>query len=82
LARFQARLILSNPSGTDDRSSAQYVANAGADYWKSYTQAFDNFASSGGAGGGGFKKLTNSWQNFTGTTCSPDYLTNNPPPGF
>jgi hypothetical protein len=82
LARFQARLILDNPAGTDDRASAQYVANAGADYWRSYTQVFDNFVSSGGAGGGGFKKITNNWQNFTGTSCSPDYLNSNPPPAF
>jgi hypothetical protein len=33
----QARLILDNPDGTDDRASADYVTNVGGDWWESPT---------------------------------------------
>lgn len=37
LSIYEARLILHDPNGTDDRWSAKYIASAGADYWPDLT---------------------------------------------
>ena len=79
--KFQARLVLDNPQGTDDRSSAQYIASAGADYWRGKTADWaSDWSNNGGVGGGRFKWVTNDWQNFSMETLSASQLLNNPPP--
>ena len=78
---FQARLILDNSNGADDRSSAKYIASGGADYWRAVDAPFANdWSNNGGVGGGRFKTVTNDWQSFSFTTLTPEQLLNNPPP--
>jgi hypothetical protein len=79
--KFQARLILDNPQGTDDRSSARYLASSGADYWRSVSAPWAaDWSNNGGVGSGRFKFVTNSWQNFSMETLTPAQLSKNPPP--
>ncbi|HEY4086011.1 MAG TPA: hypothetical protein VGM43_08735 [Bryobacteraceae bacterium] len=79
---YQARLITADPTRTDDRSSARFVADAGADYYPGLTgncPVGDN----GGCPGvaiGKMKYVTNDWRSFAMSTASQSQLTNNPPP--
>lgn len=79
---YQARLIMADPSKTDDRSSAHFVADAGADYYPGLTgncPVGDN----GGCPGvaiGKMKYVTNDWRSFAMTTATQSQLTSNPPP--
>jgi PA14 domain len=79
--RFQARLVLNDPNGLDDRSSARYIANDGADYWRSMDAGWSaDWSTNGGVGGGRFKFVTADWQNFSMETLTPEQLLKNPPP--
>jgi PA14 domain len=79
--RFQARLVLNDPNGVDDRASARYIANDGADYWRSMDAGWSaDWSTNGGVGGGRFKFVKQDWQNFTMTTLPVDQLQKNPPP--
>jgi len=79
---YEARLIAADPTKTDDRSSAKFVADAGADYYPGLTgncPVGDN----GGCPGvaiGKMKYVTNDWRSFAMTTATQSQLTNNPPP--
>jgi PA14 domain len=79
--QVQARLILQNPNGSDDRASARYLVNDGADYWRSVSAPWAaDWSNNGGAASGRFKFVTNNWQAFSMTTLSLDQLNQNPPP--
>ncbi|WP_404786110.1 PA14 domain-containing protein [Altericista sp. CCNU0014] len=79
--RFQSRLVLNDPNGVDDRASARYLANDGADYWRDMTSGWSpDWSTNGGVGGGRFKFVKKDWQNFTMTTLPVDRLLKNPPP--
>jgi hypothetical protein len=82
VALFQARLIVGNPNLPDDRSTANYVAESGADYWPSLTGALP--ASYNGVtppvGNGKFKYVRSNWRSFAMTTMTQSQLANNPPP--
>jgi hypothetical protein len=79
--RFEARLTLDNPNGVDDRDSSRYIANAGADYWRSKTAAWaSDWSNNGGVAGGRFKYVKNDWQNFSMTTIKTEDIVKNPPP--
>jgi PA14 domain len=79
--QVQARLILADPNGIDDRASARYLVNDGADYWRSLTTPWaSDWSNNGGVASGRFKFATNSWQNFSMTTLSATELSKNPPP--
>jgi hypothetical protein len=79
--RFQARLILNDSNGADDRASARYLANDGADYWRDMTSGWSpDWSTNGGVGGGRFKFVTKDWQNFSMETLTPEQLLKNPPP--
>jgi hypothetical protein len=56
-ATYQARVIVDNPAGPDNRSQARFLANAGSDWWDSTTSGGNN-----GAGMGRFTYLTPNWQ--------------------
>jgi hypothetical protein len=79
---FEARLIVGNTSMPDDRSAANYIAEAGADYWPSVNGALP--ASYGGVtppvGNGKFKYVQSNWRSFAMTTTTLAQLTANPPP--
>ncbi len=76
---FQARLILDNPAGPDDRSfwSQRLLVGAGIDYWADLSAAWPNNL---GASIGRFKLAGNDWRDYTTTTLTPEQLQLNPPP--
>jgi PA14 domain len=79
--RFEARLVLNDPNGPDDRASSKYIASDGADYWRNVNVGWaSDWSNNGAVGGGRFKKVTNDWQNFTMETLTPQQLAQNPPP--
>lgn len=81
---FQARLIVDNLNFDDDRDSAKYLVQPGADYWPEVI--FDDateFASVGynpGVGIGRIKYVTKEWHAFNMHTVSAQQINNNPPP--
>jgi hemolysin activation/secretion protein len=79
--QVQARLILNNPAGFDDRSSARYLVNDGADYWRSVSAPWAaDWSNNDGVASGRFKFVKNDWQNFTMTTLLATEFSQNPPP--
>ena len=77
----QARLILDDPDGVDDRENARYLVNMGGDYWLNLTaewslepRTVQDIAI------GRFKYVTTRWQSFNMTTLSEAGLQLNPPP--
>lgn len=54
---MQARLILDNPHGTDDRSLANYVVNQEFDWWVNLTIGFDQGQNNPGGAQGRFRKV-------------------------
>jgi hypothetical protein len=78
VAIFDARLIVGNSSLPDDRSSAQYLAGAGADYYPSVTgPGIENNPS---VGNGKLKYVQVNWRSFAMTTVTQSQLESNPPP--
>lgn len=76
---FQARLILDDPNGPDDRGfwSKHLLMGAGIDFWQNLTAPWPNNI---GASIGRFKRVNNNWRSFNTTTLSPEQLAANPPP--
>lgn len=78
---FEARLILGNPKGPDDRSAARYLAASGGDYWPNIVGGL-----LGGAtiapliDGGKLKYVQTYWRSFAMTTLTEGQLAHNPPP--
>lgn len=68
-ATMQARLVLDNTGGTDDRSSAKLQIHSGLDWYPNgSTNVQTDFAPTGynpGAGISRMKLVTNEWQDFT-----------------
>lgn len=63
MVTMQARLVLDDPSGVDDRASARYVLASGCDtYWR--IDSPGTWAYSVANGTMRFKRITNSWQAF------------------
>ena len=79
---FEARLILDNPGGTDDRSQARLLAGSGGDYWRSLDAKWkSDWSNNGGFALGRLKFVTNDWQYFTACTYDPiGNVGDNPPP--
>ena len=57
----QARLILDNPNGPDNRSQARYLANTGADWWRTPTATFGDGTNNPGVGQSRFTYLSSNW---------------------
>jgi putative tail protein len=74
----EARLILNNPAGVDDRALASFLLGIGADYYPTTTGP--GIEDNPGVGGGKFKYVTESWQAFAMTTMTLAELQANPPP--
>ena len=80
-AKFEARLVLDKPNGTDDRAATHYLASAGMDYWRDTTVGWkSDWSNNGGVTGGIFKRVTNDWKVFSASTIAVSELTMNPPP--
>jgi hypothetical protein len=74
---LDARLIMANTGGTDDRASARYLVEAGADYYPATTGP--GIENNPGVGGGKFKYVTNNWRSYCFSTLSAEELEANPP---
>ncbi len=67
---LQARISGSGASG------AYFMGGSGFDYWNTANTAIDaSFV-------GRYRRLTTSWLNLNGTSCSASVIQNNPPPGL
>lgn len=77
IAWFDARLVLRDPSGADDRANARYLAGAGGDYWQSLSAPWPN---NGDFAIGRHRWVTNDWQTFTAHTLTDAQIDANPPP--
>jgi hypothetical protein len=73
----EAKLALINPTGTDDRSTAKYLFQVGADPYPSGNgPGIDNNTALVASK---FKSVTSAWQSFSATTLSQSALEANPP---
>jgi hypothetical protein len=78
---FEARLILSDPKGPDDRGEARYLAASGGDYWPDIVGGL--LAGTTIApliDGGKLKYVQTYWRSFAMTTLTEGQLARNPPP--
>jgi hypothetical protein len=75
---LNARLVLNNASGADDRSIASYVLDVGADPYPSTTGP--GIENNPGIGMGKFKFVETGWRSFSMSTLSEAELAANPPP--
>jgi hypothetical protein len=73
----EARLILDNAGGTDDRASAKWMVEAGADYYPDVTGP--GITNNPGIGGGKFKYVHNAWKSYCFSTLTEAELRANPP---
>lgn len=84
ICTVEARLVLDDPNGIDDRALAGYMLNCGCDTYPdmdtrvtSSANPSDNFDPTGynpGMFSGRFKYITNDWQLFSGWPCRTAYL--------
>ena len=78
----EAKLILSDPAGTDDRDIAKFILNIGNDAWRTMDAVFKpDYSNNHDMGMGRFKYVTNKWQTFYfSTNILLSDLQQNPPP--
>lgn len=77
----QARLVLGDPAGPDERDLARYVLGMGGDYWLSLDAEWkEDWSTVGDAAIGRHKVVRPHWRSFNMTTLSADELRENPPP--
>ena len=74
----EARPVLNNPTGVDDRAIAHFPLNSGGDYYPDTTGP--GIENNPGIGGGKFKYVSSAWNSFCFTTLSLDELNAAPPP--
>ncbi len=79
IAIFEARLILDDPNGVDDRSIAQLLASAGADYWPTASGNWP-FGGAPAIADGKLKYVKPDWRWYEITSLSATDLTANPAP--
>ncbi len=80
LALVQARLILADPTGPDDRGSARVLVGSGGDYYPDLTGGWGSGSANPSIGGGKMKYVKRYWRFFAFTTLSAAQLRKNPPP--
>ena len=78
VAIFDARLIVRNPGLPDDRGSARYLADAGADYYPRVSGP--GILNNPSVGIGKLKYVQSNWRSFAMTTLPRSQLASNPPP--
>ena len=78
----EAKLILSDSAGTDDRDIANFILNIGNDAWRTMDAVFKpDYSNNHDMGFGRFKYVTNEWQTFYfSTNILLSDLQQNPPP--
>ncbi|HVL58896.1 MAG TPA: hypothetical protein VM491_20535 [Burkholderiaceae bacterium] len=78
-----ARLVVLDSAGPDDRAAARYLLRSWAEYWPQLDTTLDAFAPmtvNPGAGHGRYKRVTSQWQSFYFATAAASELPGNPPP--
>jgi hypothetical protein len=81
-ASCEAKLILANPNGVDDRHLAKFVLNIGMDVWRTIDAVFNyDYSNNHDIGMGRFKYITNEWRKFYFITDMPlaELQANTPP---
>lgn len=77
----EARLIVADPSKSDDRNIARYLLGSGADYYPGLTGGWPGNADyNPGVALGKMKYVQSEWRSFAMTTMTQSQLENNPPP--
>lgn len=76
----EARLVLADADGPDDRAAARYLLGMGADFWENRTDPWRNWENVWDAGIGRFRFVTTRWQSFHMHTLDADTLRAHPPP--
>jgi hypothetical protein len=74
---YEARLILDNPTGPDNRAGARLLADAGGDYWQSTTASYPNNRA---AMIGRYGYLTSAWKAFNSHAWTEPQVRQHPPP--
>jgi hypothetical protein len=79
---MQARLILKNLAGNDDRGSARYLLDVGGDYWQYFSSQHttNTFNNVGDIGLSRFRYVNKQWEAYSMCTMSANDIKNNPPP--
>ena len=67
----QARLILDNPSGPDNRGQARYLANTGGDWWRTTSIGYGDGTNNPGVGQSRFTYVTSDWTAINFYTGGP-----------
>ncbi|SCF45679.1 RNA polymerase sigma factor [Micromonospora mirobrigensis] len=75
----QARLILDDPRGPDERDRACLLLSMGGSYWRDADTVISDGALRA-LGHGRFKRVTSGWSNFSMSTLRPDALRAARPP--
>ena len=68
--QYEARLILDDPTGTDNRAAAKILANCGGDVWKDRTIEWNGVDSNYDIAIGRFRYVTSEWQTYYAHTLS------------
>ncbi|MBD3378513.1 T9SS type A sorting domain-containing protein [candidate division KSB1 bacterium] len=76
----QARLVLDDPMGVDDRDSARYLLNVGGDWWLDLDAQWDQWKTNRDMGIGRFRFVSSEWSSFNMITLSVERTRENPPP--
>ncbi len=79
IVTLDMRLVPDEGAKPDDRWMAQYIGQAGADYWRApnYNPAPPDHK---GVAIGRGKRIVNDWRSFGMTTCTAEQLAAHPPP--
>lgn len=76
----QARLILTDPKGPDNRKDARLMMSVGADYWQALDSKWDYWKTNADVGIGRFRMIGNDWSWHYMTSLDAAALRKNPPP--
>ena len=80
--RCEARLILDNPKGPDDRGRCKNVLQMGADWWLNKSTGWlPDWSANSGIGSMRARWVTPNWQTFSFCTLPPSSIRDNPPDG-
>jgi hypothetical protein len=77
---FRARLVVDDLRKPDDRLNSSYLADSGADTWRSVNAAWkDDWSNNFDVGIAKMKRVTKDWRSFNMCNVAPDKLRSNPP---
>lgn len=76
----KARLILDDPEGVDDRTTARYLMGVGGDWWESLNAVWDNWTTNADMGIGRFRFVSSEWKSYNMISVPLDLIERFPPP--